>query len=201
MGALKTAQTRWLRCRRSRGAAMLEAAVVMPLFLLLFAGLVFASKLYLAKIRVMNEARVTAWAYATSNCNAWPDLSGTDPAAASQVVASMWNRGSFGNSVNASRINGGDPNSSLGTDQGVAKTSAHMQLNAGGLIRSKKGGPLSVHVSATQSVTCNEPPYDGNLPTMAQEAIHLALEVKDEAAFAQSQVGRAAHALKQFLQK
>jgi hypothetical protein len=54
--------------RRSRGAAMTEAAVSIPVFLMLFASLIFLSKLYAMKGSARMEARSAMWAWALNGC-------------------------------------------------------------------------------------------------------------------------------------
>lgn len=60
--------TRHRSRRRSRGAAMTEAAATIPAFLMLFAALVFLSKLYALKGTARMEARAAMWAYALNGC-------------------------------------------------------------------------------------------------------------------------------------
>jgi hypothetical protein len=136
----------------------------MPVFLLLFAGLVFISKLYLTKIQVMREARLNAWDYASANCGKSSDSA-----------------------------------SSVTSDLGTASSGTHAELTAGGLIRTKSSTKLMVNVSATRTVMCNEPPYDGDLAGMAHEAIHILLEAKDEAGFLGNLVGGAVKGAGHFL--
>jgi hypothetical protein len=54
--------------RRSRGAAMTEAAVSIPVFLLLFAALIFLGKLYAMKGTARMEARSAMWSWALAGC-------------------------------------------------------------------------------------------------------------------------------------
>ena len=54
--------------RLARGAAMTEAAVAIPFFLILFAALVFVHKLYAVKENTRTEARQAMWAYALNAC-------------------------------------------------------------------------------------------------------------------------------------
>jgi hypothetical protein len=64
MSRLERARAR----RRERGAALTEAAVVIPVFLILFASLVFVHKLYSVKGATRNQARHAMWAYALNAC-------------------------------------------------------------------------------------------------------------------------------------
>lgn len=54
--------------RLRRGAAMTEAAVAIPVFLLLFAAVVFLYRVYSLKGNARMEARAAMWAYALNAC-------------------------------------------------------------------------------------------------------------------------------------
>ena len=51
-----------------RGAALIEALVVIPFFILTLAALIFAGSVYATKLKAMREAKSRAWSYAMSNC-------------------------------------------------------------------------------------------------------------------------------------
>jgi hypothetical protein len=61
------------RCRqrrRQRGAAMVEALVVIPFFILIFAGTMFVGGLYAKRIHLQNKVRQGAWEVAVKdNCD------------------------------------------------------------------------------------------------------------------------------------
>src|SRR5687768_260073 len=56
------------RRRRSRGAAITEAAVVVPLFSVMFIGMMYFGKIYQTKVMTMRYARQYAWQQALSSC-------------------------------------------------------------------------------------------------------------------------------------
>lgn len=56
----------------TRGLATVEAAVVLPVFIFIFAGLVYMHRLYSAKLETMVMARECAWAYSNGGCEALP---------------------------------------------------------------------------------------------------------------------------------
>lgn len=58
--------------RDTRGLATVEAAVVLPVFIIIFAGLVYMHRLYSAKLEGMVDARECAWAYANGGCESVP---------------------------------------------------------------------------------------------------------------------------------
>jgi hypothetical protein len=54
--------------RSQRGAALVEAAFMMPMFVILFYASLFAHNLSLTYIKASQQARANAWAYAMANC-------------------------------------------------------------------------------------------------------------------------------------
>ncbi len=54
--------------RGQRGAALVEAAFMLPMFLILFFGSLFANNLGLAYINMSQTSRANAWAFAMANC-------------------------------------------------------------------------------------------------------------------------------------
>lgn len=63
--------------KNKRGAALVEALVVIPFFLLMLAGVIFVGKMYQTKLRIMRLSRQSAWTYAMQGCQG--DGTGTDP--------------------------------------------------------------------------------------------------------------------------
>jgi hypothetical protein len=57
------------RRRGECGAAMVEAVVVLPVFVILFVSLVYVRDLGLAKQQAEMQARSCAWLYSASNCS------------------------------------------------------------------------------------------------------------------------------------
>lgn len=55
---------------RCRGAASVEAVVVLPIFLVLFISLFYVRDQVLAKQAAQEQARTCAWLYSWNNCNA-----------------------------------------------------------------------------------------------------------------------------------
>lgn len=77
----------WKHRRRQRGAALVEAAVVIPTFILLFGGMLFLHHVLREQQRVMKDARNRAWTFATQSCAGGgvgipnPDFTSTMPGA------------------------------------------------------------------------------------------------------------------------
>lgn len=60
------------RARRRRGAALVEAAILLPFLAIVFAGAVYIGRRELAKQQALLTARSCAWRYAESACTALP---------------------------------------------------------------------------------------------------------------------------------
>ena len=60
-----------------RGAALVEAVVVIPFFLTILAGVIFVGKMYTTKLEVMRLSKQRAWTYAMGGCQG--STAGTDP--------------------------------------------------------------------------------------------------------------------------
>ena len=56
------------KIRSSRGAAVVEAVVVIPFFIIIFASMIFVAKLYGEKQRTLRVSKEYAWTYAMANC-------------------------------------------------------------------------------------------------------------------------------------
>ena len=81
--------------RRARGAAMVEAVIVVMVLTLLFVGIVFLGGLYKAKLLAMQDARSRNMYNATNSCEpngftaAAGDDSGADPPSLPQEAAGL----------------------------------------------------------------------------------------------------------------
>lgn len=54
--------------KHTRGAAYAEAVVIIPVFIVLFVGILYVRKAMLAKQAVEQQARTCAWLYSANNC-------------------------------------------------------------------------------------------------------------------------------------
>ncbi len=63
---------RWRRARRRRGAALVEAAILLPFLTIVFAGAVYIGRRELGKQDALLTARSCAWRYAHAACTALP---------------------------------------------------------------------------------------------------------------------------------
>jgi hypothetical protein len=61
-----------VRGARARGAATVEGVVVLPVFVILFVGVIFVRDMLSARFEAQQEARRCAWAYSDNGCEAVP---------------------------------------------------------------------------------------------------------------------------------
>src|SRR5262245_38565927 len=133
--------------RRQRGAALVEALIVLPFFILSFACAVFIGKLYRDTIRGIGEAKNRAWATALNGC-----------------------RGNGGDNIVGE--SGGADLDVADRAPGAELT----QIGFGGVTETVKNdvvaapimGGFAVQLKSTVIVACNEVPQDGNAIGMAK---------------------------------
>ena len=154
---------------RSRGASLVEAVAVIPVFILFFVGMIYMFKLYTQKMSAQSAARSHAMAYALGGCRG-------DYATVTQ---------SNGGSVTTAPPSGvGDP-SQLHPQDGSAQ---QMETQGGETVATLSHtsskvqstfDPGATFPSATKSVSsmstmmCDEVPQDGSLKGLISYAIHL----------------------------
>jgi hypothetical protein len=131
---------------RARGAAMTEAVVAIPFFIILFASLVFIGKLYGEKERTIRQARELAWAQAM-NCGA--SQSG-DPLSEIAVDGKAKSE--------TDKYKGVTGELALSTEHGMASATVTGTASASGVL-----GGFTRKLSTTTRLTCNEQPLDGDL--------------------------------------
>jgi hypothetical protein len=160
---MQTRVQKLLRRRGKRGAALVEAVVVIPFFIIIFASILFVGNLYKEKMRVMRLTKESAWAYAMENCgNAGDgmtttgiprseDAPGGGPGASEPADTGDAN---LGDSEKA----GGDMAGLASKDYGSSQAQMKSSVTADGYI-----GGLTKDVTSHTRVMCNEAPYNGDL--------------------------------------
>jgi Flp pilus assembly protein TadG len=137
--------------RGERGAAMVEAAVVVPFFVIVFLALGYVGATYSAKMRTISEARQGAWTYALANC------AGNPPDTSKQDAGPM---GSDPNmDPSASSKYGSAPGADTitkGFNMAVSTSKRDVLING------QSGGKTQT-VQTTTRMVCNEKPMDGDL--------------------------------------
>jgi hypothetical protein len=150
--------------RSRRGAALVEALVVIPTFIILFASILFIGSLYRAKLRAMRLSREGAWSYAMADCGEPGDAMTTRYTRGAEVpAAGVHDEGraepdgaDLGEATAHTR---GAPQSSMASKSfGSAEATATTEVAASGAI-----GGFSRQMRSRTRVMCNEAPFDGDL--------------------------------------
>lgn len=170
----------WRKRRRQRGAAMVEAAFVIPVLVALWMAGAYAQAACTAKLDALATARSEAWAYAASNCGTPGDHNPSRPAgvpgekvsggaSAESLVSSLTGTAGAGGKVMslfelfAGAVLGGPFPASHASNTRVAKVSSQ---NGGGLKYSSRH-------TAQMTVICNEAPYDGNVKSFFRDVFFM----------------------------
>ncbi len=164
----------------ARGAAMVEAVGVIPVFVILLTASIFIWRLYTEKIRVMGDTRFKLWTYAISdNCgdpgdpgvggNDAPSVSLTGSVASSQSDNGLGGTGFDGDtSQGQGDVQSGDTTGTLQKTLGqVSYSEDGAQVQAASVF-----GGFQAKTSARRAMLCNEPPHNGNLMGLAKAAVH-----------------------------
>jgi hypothetical protein len=161
---------RLIKRRNKRGAALVEAVVVIPFFIIIFASILFVGNLYKEKMRVMRLAKEGAWAFAMENCGNAGDPITTQGIPRSDGAPN----GGAGPSDTASPTNdtedvgdeqkaGGDMAGLVSKDYGSSSATVESSVGADGYI-----GGFSKPVKSYTRVMCNEAPFNGDIKGFAQ---------------------------------
>ncbi|RLB56399.1 MAG: hypothetical protein DRJ42_03545 [Deltaproteobacteria bacterium] len=75
--------------RDIRGTAMIETVIMLPVFILIWTGIIYIYQGYERKIGVMQQTRADAWHHATNNCDTSPS-SGTSMSEADYEVDAVF---------------------------------------------------------------------------------------------------------------
>jgi Flp pilus assembly protein TadG len=143
------------RRRHTRGAALVEAVVVLPVFVALLAALFYVTELYLHKLGAFHEARQSAWSHALGGCHAPTRSARTQ--LRGHAMASLGARG-----VTLPSESGGLAAAAGGADVAGA-INASTATASRRLREDRLLGLLPTAVSADTELPCNERPRSGNL--------------------------------------
>lgn len=136
------------RRRLRRGAAITEALVAIPFFILIFAMTMFVGKFYGEKMRTLRASKECAWSHAMAGCNGGCPADTGVTAGDSLAPADAQDpatQGAPGAEV-------------MSKDWYQSKFTVKSQATASGVI-----GGFTKPVESTTIVMCNEQPEDGTL--------------------------------------
>jgi hypothetical protein len=191
----KRPAARKARRRRERGAALVEAAFMLPMFVILWYGSLYVHSLGSTYIKVNTSARQDAWQTAMSNCGVrfssnsevlpaslggvvtLPDTGG-DGATASAIAAALKSGniiGALAGFVNTftAEISVLFPNpngASFVSTAGVSWRVPNLYDHTG-------AGERNTTVSGAATVVCNEAPINGSILGVAVGLVNLILSI------------------------
>jgi hypothetical protein len=155
----KATRLRMRARRHARGAALVEAAVVIPVMLVFVGCIMFAHRSYAAKMDKQMGARAGILYYASHNCE------GDVPAGATPAVKQSADPGGDplpgGAATDPSRL-GGDKGSADGAAAGMEKSWSLVKAHPadtpvfGSAVNDRKTVPLNRTITAQSEVACNE---------------------------------------------
>lgn len=144
-----------LRRRKSRGAALVEAAVVLPVMVSFLGLTMFVHRSYADKIDLQATTRSEILYYASHNCE------GTPPSTVSKQGDTADPNGGQGTAETGlggkSGVTGG-----LNRDWQLAKSTRNVTTQAQKVVLWKQSYMLSRPIHATSEVACNEKRFDNS---------------------------------------
>lgn len=152
-----------LRRRNKRGAALAEAVVIIPFFIMIFACILFVGNLYKEKLRVMRLTKESAWAFAMENCGK-PGAPMTtegiprsgDAPGSGQAAAEPASE--LDDLSEGEKASGGKMDLTSKKDFGSSDTTMQSSVSADGYI-----GGFTKNVTSHTRVMCNETPQNGDI--------------------------------------
>lgn len=147
-----------------RGAALVEAVVAIPFFLILFASVIFSGQTYSEKLRVMRDSKQRVWTYAMASCG-----EGGNAADATGITKGSESNGNNGGADTSTASNAaGAPHADvINKDLGSASITVDATVTASELL-----GGTKAKQSSYRKVMCNEPAYDGDIVGTMKAAYH-----------------------------
>jgi hypothetical protein len=138
------------RRRRRRGAAMVEALVAIPFFIVMFACTMFVGSFYQEKMRTMAESKRCAWDHSINGCQGGCTADQSDVGGSGQ----MQQPGGTGNSKTDTAPGSQIMSADFYQSSFTVKSSATASNVIGGYVKP---------IQSTTTVMCDEVPADGNI--------------------------------------
>ncbi len=135
---------------RTRGAAMVEAVVAIPVFVLMFGALVFVGQLYGSKQKVVRDSTQAAWSNAMHSCESGGWTKESDSAINEFSAHDSTGGISQGSSSLAEHADD-SAKSVYGREFGSAVSTIDGAVTAGSIL-----GSRSTKLTTTTRVMCNE---------------------------------------------
>lgn len=151
----KTAKSRIARRRKSRGAALVEAALVLPVMVMFLGMTMFVHRSYADKVDLQATTRSEILYYGSHNCEGSPPAAISKQGDSADVTEGQG--ADLQDKANKGKINGG-----LNRDWQLAKSERNMQTQAQKVVFWKQSYQLSRPIKAASEVACNEKRYDND---------------------------------------
>jgi hypothetical protein len=152
---MKTTRIRRLRRLCQRGAAMVEALVAIPFFVVIFACTMFVGSFYQEKLRTMAESKRCAWDHSLNGCNGGCSAN-TGSAGSGAEVQPPGGTGS-------SKTQGSPGSQIMSKDFYQSSFTVQSKTQASNVI-----GGFVKPIQSTTTVMCDEVPEDGNIVGVAK---------------------------------
>lgn len=146
---------RIVRRKRSRGAALVEAALVLPVMVMFLGMTMFVHRSYADKIDLQATTRSEILYFGSHNCEG--QAPGQISLQGDSADANNGQGGDVQGQGQQAGINGG-----TNTNMNFAKSTRNMQTQAQKVVFWKQSYQLSRPISAASEVACNEKRYDND---------------------------------------
>jgi hypothetical protein len=169
-----------------RGAAMVEALVVISVFILFFLGMVYFRSMYQQKLRVMRLSRAAAVGFSLNGCNGSPtqnltpqDLSGISDSNSQTTSTGTANVGGSPGADPSVGQKAGNPVGGALSDQGMMGDKIAALNLAASASGTSKPSPwaktlgFKANVSSTSYMSCGEPHKAGDFSGLIDYATKL----------------------------
>jgi hypothetical protein len=147
---------RFRRRLRRRGAAMVEALVAIPFFIVIFGCIMFVGSFYQEKLRTMADSKRCAWDHSINGCNGGCNANTATAGSGSELQQP-------GGGTGSSKTQGSPGSQIMSKDFYQSSFTVQSQTQASNAI-----GGFVKPIQSTTTVMCDEVPEDGNLAGVAQ---------------------------------
>jgi hypothetical protein len=145
----KLIRKRWQR-KRQRGAAMVEALVAIPFFIVIFALTMLVGKSYSEKLRTLRESKRCAWDHAMNGCNGGCNADTTAGGSGGELSTPSGTGG-------GGKTAGAPQSQIMSQDLHASKFTVKAQVTASNVV-----GGYTRNIESTTSVFCDEVPQNGD---------------------------------------
>lgn len=146
------------RCRRlrQRGAAMVEALVAIPFFVVIFACTMFVGSFYQEKLRTLAESKRCAWDHSLNGCSGGCNANTGSAGSGSEIQQP-------GGGTGSSKTSGSPGSQIMSKDFYQSSFTVQSQTQASNVI-----GGFVKPIQSTTTVMCDEVPEDGDMVGVAK---------------------------------